>query len=221
MMSQEKLLEREHVSALADGQLGGDEFADALEAMAQSEDALSAWHCYHVVGDVLRSADLGDARDDLAFLSRLRSRMAAPVGLQLNDQAVVLDTFQTGQILPVAAGVASDVLLNRSANDSSGRWKMVAGLASMVAVAVVGWHLARGDAALPESAQLAAVPAPSATLIASTAFSEATGVAGPTVMLRDARLDELLAAHKQFGGTSALQMPAGFLRNATFEPSSH
>ena len=36
-------------------------------------------------------------------------------------------------------------------------------------------------------------------------------------MLRDARLDELLAAHKQFGGISALQMPAGFLRNATFE----
>ena len=34
----------------------------------------------------------------------------------------------------------------------------------------------------------------------------------------DKEQDEgLLAAHKQFGGTSALQMPAGFLRNATFE----
>jgi sigma-E factor negative regulatory protein RseA len=30
-------------------------------------------------------------------------------------------------------------------------------------------------------------------------------------------LDQLLAAHQQFGGTSALQMPAGFVRNATFE----
>jgi sigma-E factor negative regulatory protein RseA len=28
---------------------------------------------------------------------------------------------------------------------------------------------------------------------------------------------EMMAAHKQFGGTSALQMPSGFLRNATFE----
>ena len=37
------------------------------------------------------------------------------------------------------------------------------------------------------------------------------------VMIRDPRLDELLAAHKQYGSTSALQMPAGFLRNATFE----
>jgi len=36
-------------------------------------------------------------------------------------------------------------------------------------------------------------------------------------MIRDPQLDALLAAHRQFGGTSALQMPAGFLRRATFE----
>jgi sigma-E factor negative regulatory protein RseA len=39
--------------------------------------------------------------------------------------------------------------------------------------------------------------------------------AGP--MMRDARLDELMAAHRQVGGNSALQVPAGFLRNATYE----
>ncbi|MDB5931304.1 MAG: anti sigma-E protein RseA, partial [Polaromonas sp.] len=38
---------------------------------------------------------------------------------------------------------------------------------------------------------------------------------GPIV--RDARLEELLAAHKQFGATSAFQESSGFLRNATFE----
>jgi sigma-E factor negative regulatory protein RseA len=36
-------------------------------------------------------------------------------------------------------------------------------------------------------------------------------------MIRDPQLDAMLAAHKQFGGASALQMPAGFLRNATFQ----
>jgi sigma-E factor negative regulatory protein RseA len=36
-------------------------------------------------------------------------------------------------------------------------------------------------------------------------------------MIRDPRLDELLAAHKQAGGATALQMPSGFLRNATFD----
>lgn len=36
-------------------------------------------------------------------------------------------------------------------------------------------------------------------------------------MIRDPHIDALLAAHRQFGGTSALQAPTGFLRNATFE----
>jgi hypothetical protein len=34
-------------------------------------------------------------------------------------------------------------------------------------------------------------------------------------MLRDPQLDALLAAHRQFGGTSALQTPTGFLRVET------
>jgi sigma-E factor negative regulatory protein RseA len=36
-------------------------------------------------------------------------------------------------------------------------------------------------------------------------------------MLRDPRLDELVAAHRQYHGATNLQMPAGFLRNATFD----
>ena len=35
-------------------------------------------------------------------------------------------------------------------------------------------------------------------------------------MVRDTRLEELMAAHKQLGGSS-LQAPSGFLRNAGFE----
>jgi len=45
-----------------------------------------------------------------------------------------------------------------------------------------------------------------------------SGGGAPQIMLRDARLDELLAAHQQAGGAS--QMPSGFLRNATFEGPS-
>ena len=41
------------------------------------------------------------------------------------------------------------------------------------------------------------------------------GEQGP--VLRDPRLEELMAAHRQAGGMSALQMPAGFLRNAAFD----
>jgi sigma-E factor negative regulatory protein RseA len=37
------------------------------------------------------------------------------------------------------------------------------------------------------------------------------------VVLRDPQLEELMAAHRQYGSMSALQMPAGFLRNATYD----
>jgi sigma-E factor negative regulatory protein RseA len=70
-------------------------------------------------------------------------------------------------------------------------------------------------AATPEHrGQSAAAPATEPVTAQGAALAQA-----PQVMLRDARLDALMAAHKQFGGTSALQMPAGFLRNATFDGS--
>ena len=62
---------------------------------------------------------------------------------------------------------------------------------------------ARSDLPLGEKAQ-------SSTVVA---------VQGPnaqTVMLRDSRLDELLAAHPQYSSAANLQMPASFLRNASF-----
>jgi sigma-E factor negative regulatory protein RseA len=73
----------------------------------------------------------------------------------------------------------------------------------VIAVAALGWSWISGS---PGEAQLARV-----------APTPATDVPQAPVMIRDARLDELLAAHRQSGGASALQMPSGFLRNATFE----
>jgi sigma-E factor negative regulatory protein RseA len=56
--------------------------------------------------------------------------------------------------------------------------------------------------------QLAAAPG-----VQQAAVAEAA--AAP--MTRDQRLDKLLAAHRQFGGATALQTSSGFLRSATFE----
>ena len=39
-------------------------------------------------------------------------------------------------------------------------------------------------------------------------------------MLRDPRLDELLASHPQYSSAANLQMPASFLRNASFGSAS-
>ena len=94
------------------------------------------------------------------------------------------------------------------------------GWLSLAAVAAIGWSslasLQGSDArGLGRGGQLAQAERPAAAPAAPVvAVADAEG---QQVMIPDPRLDELLAAHKQFGSTSALQMPAGFLRNATFE----
>jgi sigma-E factor negative regulatory protein RseA len=50
-----------------------------------------------------------------------------------------------------------------------------------------------------------------------TLVAVSSGEPGAPVMLRDPRLDELLAEHRQAVGVTALGGSTGFLRNATFE----
>ena len=204
-MGKDVLVSRALVSALVDGQLRGSEFAEVVAGATGSQDGLATWHAYHVVGDVLRCADLCNGQDDPAFVARLRQHLEAPVGVVAPLDFALRGT--AGLAVPVSAAGHGN-LRTESANDPDIRWKLLAGAASMAAVAVLGWHLAGWDAGLGQPSQLAVATPPAAT---------AASAAESAVMLRDARLDELLAAHKQFGGTSALQMPAGFLRNATFE----
>jgi sigma-E factor negative regulatory protein RseA len=73
-------------------------------------------------------------------------------------------------------------------------------------MAAIGWTAAGAFPGEAQEAQLAG---------AQHGAVPAGGERG--VMIRDPALDEFLAAHRQLGGASALQTPAGFLRNATFE----
>lgn len=200
-MNQE-LKQREQLSALADGQLDGDELAEALRFAAQDE-GRGTWQLYHLVGDTLRSSELARADDGGAFLARLRQ--------QLDQEPAPLHPVQeiAVQTEPLKA------LQWQAANASVFRWKMVAGVASLAAVAAIGWNtLDTSRSGAHGGPQLAAAPAVTATQVATAGGQE------PQVMLRDPRLDELLVAHKQFGGATALQMPAGFLRNANFDSPS-
>ena len=194
----------EQLSALADGQLQGDEFAAAL-AWAAEDEGRDTWGVYHLVGDVLRSSDLARPVNP-AFLSRLRDELAKEAPPQRPQAPVELDPLDhRAAHLPAAA------------NASVFRWKMVAGFASLAAVAAIGWtSFSQLQGAGGPGAQLAASSPERATAQGAPVVAVADAD-GQQVMIRDPRLDELLAAHKQFGSTSALQMPAGFLRNATFE----
>lgn len=208
-MQDDEQQRREMISALADGQLDDGDIVRTMAWVASSQEARATWHAYHVLGDALRSADLVDCRGDRDFVARLRGRLV-PVDVEFAARAVAV--AQEGGAARAQAGVAvvADAR-TASANDAVVRWKWLAAAASMMAVSVLGWHL--GQLGSRASAQLAATPAAgTAVAVGGTPASN-----DPPVMLRDPRLDELLAAHRRFGGTSALQMPAGFLRNATFE----
>lgn len=211
MMMQETVTNHELVSALADGQLRGEEFARTLQLLGQAHEARLTWHAYHLVGDVLRSGESMVSARDNDFLARLR------IGLQ-QEVPLVPAVHATDSIAEYAMPTVDKGIndsKNSAANDASFRWKMLAGIASLAVVSVIGWHGLSGTGdqhGAPQFAQL-----PLQTVKPEAVSQPLVDGAEPQVMIRDPQLDALLAAHKQFGGTSAFQVPTGFLRNATFE----
>lgn len=207
---QEAANNRELVSALADGQLRGEEFACTVEWINQTEEARLTWHTYHLVGEVLRSSEPVVSAHDADFLQSLKLRLEETRQLRhvIATDLIASDQGATG------ASIQSDSKY-MSANDSRFGWKLLAGFASLSTMAVIGWQMASGGGDLSGAPQLAQVP----VQVPQPEAGLEQGGAGvdPQRMIRDPQLDALLAAHKQFGGTSALQGPAGFLRNATFE----
>jgi sigma-E factor negative regulatory protein RseA len=193
-------LERAQINDLADGQLRGDAFAEALALLETSSQARSVWHGLHVVGDILRgetTANKPHAAKDVAFLNAFRANLAKEPALV----AMVVPS----SLAPVAVA--------QVANDSFFNWKWVGGLSAAAAVVAFSWNLVGTTATAPNG---------SGAQLAQSAV-QATPVATQTsagVMLRNPQLDALIAAHNQAGGSSALQMPSGFLRSATFNSTA-
>lgn len=179
---------RELISALVDGELGRDEFQSSLFSDALCDDATGSWNSYLVIGDVLRASTPVMALADSGFVTRVSERLA--------------------QVSIVGVEVVSDVAKERSpaANDGNFRRKLLSGFAAGVAVCAITWTAM--EPAVPTNLPQIALASPTHNVVVPTAQ-------GPVV--RDAKLEELLAAHRQLGATS-LQVPSGFLRNATFEP---
>lgn len=198
----DKMQMHEMISALADGQLRGAALERAIQTVATDDQARMAWHSYHLIGDVLRTGNLTTGTPPAAFLAGFQVRLERD---RADDAATAAAPVAVVQHVPQVVGSAAS-----AANDGSFRWKLMAGFASLAAVAAIGWNAA-GNLAGPQQPQLATAAPQGAVVPADR----------PPVMIRDPRLDEMLAAHRQLGGgASALQTPAGVLRNATFESSS-
>lgn len=202
----------EHLSALVDGEL--DVPAVAGLWREDGEVVCATWARYQLIGDTLRGAApaAADSARVAAIMQRVRAERAA--------SAPAPGSLSTPADAAVAVASRAD-----AANDAIFRWKMVAGFASLAAVVAVAWNMAGsgdlGGAAGPQLAQapVQTAPAPSAAVAAANVMPAPSVVVGGEqgAILRDARLEELMAAHRQAGGMSALQMPAGFLRNAAFD----
>ena len=200
----------ERLSALMDGELDRDATLQACAVWRESGEARAGWHAYQVIGDALRSDDLlSDPERDAGFLAALRLRLA--------DEPIVLAPEPP---VPVVT-MPQRAVANASRNS---RWSWMAPSAVAAGfVAVAGVVMltrgpsgpASGPAAMNLAQVAPAVPVAATLVSATPAASEPQALMASGKLIRDARLDRYLAAHKQFAGSSALGVPSGFLRNAT------
>ena len=202
-------------SALLDGELNETELNDWLSREPEMDDAAMQGQTYHFIGDALRGqSSLTAGTSASVFLAGVQTRLRSEAPLTAPTPA-----FQPSQSLAVPQVRAP------AANDAVFRWKLVAGLASLAAVMAVSWSVLDSapagvgpGMAAPQLA-LSQPPPEGASAVRSVATAAPVAVnTRQGVLLRDAELEALMAEHRQHGGVSALQMPAGFLRNATYDP---
>ena len=205
------------LSALADGEIDAAGVAKLSADWRDDAQARTCWHSYQLIGDILRSDDLAStASHDSDFLAKLRTRMAdepvvlapQPLPRQLPDRTSALDvraSVASGRLRrgnrfwiatsAVAAGfvmVVGASLSLRPAGDAPSQ------------ITQAGWQQAAAGAGAIEAVSVGALrdrPEPSPVLANAN-------------LIRDARLDRYLAAHKQFSGSSVLGVPSGFLRDS-------
>lgn len=213
------------VSAWMDGDLAFAAFADDD---LPSDESTETWHRYHLIGDVLRAGAPAAfvcsdaARDSARAQAFARTILLHAAAVPVTD-ALAVEVFDKPVVLGVTKPAAKTVT---AANDAVYRWKMVAGFASLAAVAAVAWSMVgMGGASSGEGALLASTAvnkpltrdASSAPLFAASAPEPIWVTTPQGVVLRDARMEELMRTHRQAGGGPVLQVPAGFLRAATHD----
>jgi len=233
MSSQE--MQSEHaagLSALMDGDAGAGEAKALCEIWGQDDKVRRQWHLYQLIGDTLRSDELAQApAHDRKFLNRLSARLALePVVLapqasseSKSDEAVArARNSRWATPMTIAAGfllVAGSLLVL----NNNGVWDQDGGARQLV-------QANASEKTVPAPASTAdvavAVRAPD-SLTASTGMnsnqsggakaSQATSYAANGRLLRDARLERYLQAHKEFAAGAALGLSTGYLRNASFD----
>ncbi len=186
----------EQLSAMVDGEADAAQQARCLELWRSQDECRARWHEYQLIGDVMRSEELvGRTHADAAFLRGLRDRLAHE---------------------PVAIRPATDGPVHRHASRS--RWLGPVAIAAGVGAVALSLTLLgpvgsgpSGDAILAGAARPVPATMASAVPVVAPAEPQLRMVSGQ--LIRDARLDRYLAAHRQGANGAALQMPGSVVRS--------
>lgn len=176
---------RAALSSLMDGEMAAGDGDAAFAAWRHDGQARASWHAYHLIGDVLRSDDLAaDPARDERFLQSLRARLAAePVPL-------------APEPLPRAVAKAAEAEASPPAAAGSRRGWLVAPAAVAAGFVVVA-------GVLVASRLLSAEPAAEPVLAVAPARATPAGDSQDAgTLVRDARLDRYLAAHRSLANSA-------------------
>ena len=183
---EQALERRQQLSALMDGEADLHCTARLCAAWRDDVDARQTWHAWHLIGDVLRSDDLASTVPrDTRFVVSLRARLGA--------EPVVI----APQATPPAA---------RAPRRAWGAAAAAAAGFAVVVGAVLVVNTSSPPASAPVLAQQEAAPARAALapLPVVAPLAEPQVVIADGNVIRDARLDRYLAAHKPVGRNPAL-----------------
>ncbi|AKC68210.1 sigma-E factor negative regulatory protein [Pandoraea oxalativorans] len=211
-------LQAERISALMDGEFDPDELAALLDEADTSGRPL--WDDYHLIGDALRSDELTLPRSESAFMASFAARLKAEP--HLLAPAALADA----QAATAAGGKAAASRVARI-NPFLRVRRVLPTAAAAAAVAALSWvvvprlqdHPAGG--AQPQVFAQTAAPTASGSSLTRVALSQqpqaavaANGAGAPNdvIVLRDARLDQYLAAHQQYAPAPIGQSVSPYMR---------
>lgn len=206
-----KQINREQISALADGELVDADVSVALATLRRVEEQ-ETWDLYHQIGDVLRSEEMAFSLSD-GFAAKMSARLDAEPAIIATP--LKTDAAEQPGVAIVAGSIASRKRLMR-------RFVMP-GTAVAAAVAAVVFVTAPQQSAktanIGATTQLAANPAPIAATKATLASSQnnpvpVSNLAQQGEVTRDPRIDDYLLAHQHF--SPSMYSSVQYARSAAF-----
>ncbi|ODP33628.1 sigma-E factor negative regulatory protein [Pandoraea sp. ISTKB] len=212
-------LQAERISALMDGEFDPDELAALLDEADTSGRPL--WDDYHLIGDALRSDELTLPRSESAFMASFAARLdaephllapaaladaqavAAPDAKAAGSRVTRINPFlRVRRVLPTAAAAAAVAALS---------WVVVPRLQDHPAGGAQPQVLAQA-APVAGGSSLTRVALSQQPQAAVAANGAATGGPNDLIVLRDARLDQYLAAHQQYAPAPIGQSVSPYMR---------